>query len=444
MRVLLVSGYFPPFAPMSGVRANKLAKYLLERGYDIRVLAASDLPYPPVIPLEIPPDRVLYSRFSDVNYFPKRVAELRGRLRSRKPLRGGTDLASVDVAAQVRPSSGGVLRRASELYVQLTNWPDSMIGWRNHAIRDGRRLLEKWRADLVYATAPPHTGLLVARHLADTTGIPWVAEFRDLWVDHPYYDEPVWRRRLERLHERKVLASAAALVTVSDVWGEQLQERFGKPTAVILNGFDPADHPEDAPSGRNGEEGLRIVYAGGIYPGRRDPKPLFQAIATLGELGRKIRVDFYGTQPIEVQSIAADAGLSGQIGIYPSVPFATAVARQREADILLLLRWNNESERGVVPGKLFEYIGARRPILALGWPKGAVPDIINTRRLGMISNDPIAIARQLAIWIEEKERNGFIAPLPLDTRAALSRDEQFAQLENFLHDVVKRRSSTGG
>ncbi|HEX2117142.1 MAG TPA: hypothetical protein VHM01_22275, partial [Alphaproteobacteria bacterium] len=66
MRVLIVSGYFPPFTPMSGVRAGKLAKHLLAAGHDVRVLAARDLPFPPLLKPEIPFEKICYARYADI------------------------------------------------------------------------------------------------------------------------------------------------------------------------------------------------------------------------------------------------------------------------------------------------------------------------------------------------------------------------------------------
>jgi hypothetical protein len=110
---------------------------------------------------------------------------------------------------------------------------------------------------------------------------------------------------------------------------------------------------------------------------------------------------------------------------------------QREADILLLLRWNDPSEAGVVPGKVFEYAGARRPILSLGYPEGAVPDIIRSRHLGLVSEDTDVIAGALEKWLDEKARTGRVAPLPIEAREGLSRTDQFRKLEKFLQTVVK-------
>lgn len=441
MRILIVSGFFPPFAPIAGVRPGKFAKYLLGRGYDVRVLAARDLPYPRLLPLEIPQENVTYTDWIDVNAISKRLARV---LRGAQPDGNQKATIAVDERKPGNPANRStykplhqILRKLSAIYTDATNWPDPQIGWLPYALRDGTKLLNGWRADLIYATAPPLTGLLVAHKLARRFSIPWIAEFRDLWVDHPYYDAPNWRRRFEHAQERAVMRSASGLVTVSDGWRNILQEKFGKPTITILNGFDPDDYPPDTIPSESDRRELTILYTGTLYAGRRDPTPLFRAIACLGERGRRVRALFYGAAPKTVFHLADSAGVRRQVDVHEAVPYDIVTRLQRTADVLLLLRWNDPSESGVVPGKLFEYVGARRPILCFGTDKGTVPEIVRARGLGLVSEDPGRIAEQLGTWLDIKERTGSIPPLPSDARSGLSRIDQFTLLEGFLHSIVK-------
>ena len=105
-----------------------------------------------------------------------------------------------------------------------------------------------------------------------------MADFRDLWVDNPYYNEPGWRRPLDAILERYILRRSAGLVTVSPIWAEQLRRRHGKPVTVVYNGYAAEDFPPHAPRDETGEF-LTIRYLGSIYLGFRDPSPLFAAVA---------------------------------------------------------------------------------------------------------------------------------------------------------------------
>ena len=122
------------------------------------------------------------------------------------------------------------------------------------------------------------------------------------------------------------------------------------------------------------------------------------------------------------------------------VSYRESLAEQRRADVLLLMQWDDPREQGNIPAKLFEYLAARRPILGLGYEDGVPARIIRERQAGLISNDPDIIARQLAIWLDQKRRKGLIAPLPEAVCAGFSRDEQFAKLE----DILVRGSREAG
>jgi len=183
-------------------------------------------------------------------------------------------------------------------------------------------------------------------------------------------------------------------------------------------------------------QGLEIVYTGGIYPGRRDPSPLFRALASMPEGAGRVRVHFYGTNPQHVLPLAAAAGVRGQVLVHPHVPRAEAVALQQCADVLLLMQWNDPREHGNLPGKLFEYLGARRPILGLGLESGVPATIIRTRAAGCFTNDPARIAAQLAAWLERKRRLGRLPPLPAEVAAGFTRAEQFVKLERLLEQMT--------
>lgn len=442
MRILIIAGFFAPYAPTAGVRPGKLAKYLLARGHDVRVIAAKNLRFPPLLPRQVPEDKVVYARCPDVNAPPRFVAKVLNSLRSSgksAPSAARSD-ESANVTEAASDGSSGTLRRQlralANAYTDITNWPDPQIGWLPFAVSAGNRLLKSWRADLIYVSVPPHTGFLVAKKLSERFAIPWIAEYRDLWTDHPYYTGPAWRERRERPQEDAIIRTAAGLVTVSDVWRDVLRDRFGKPAITVLNGFDPDDYPADPAATSDDPDRLEILYTGSLYPGRRDPTALFAAIARMGAAGAGVHVSFYGADVEMVSQMARRAGIPDQVSVRAAIPYKEIVALQRAADVLLLLRWSDPSELGVVPGKLFEYVGARRPILCVGRGDGTVPEIIRSRGLGLVSEEPTEIAEQLAQWLKTKKATGRLPPLPIECRAGLSRADQFEKLEEFITKIA--------
>jgi hypothetical protein len=237
---------------------------------------------------------------------------------------------------------------------------------------------------------------------------------------------------LETRWERRLVGRASAIVTVSKPWSEGFRLKYpGKPVATILNGFDPADYARDAIDPPAGGP-LTIVYTGAIYPGRRDPSPLFEAVRQLGADADELRVRFYGTAPEHVLPLARRAGVERLVEVLPSVPYRESIRCQKAADVLLLLQWNDPLEQGNVPAKLFEYLAARRPILGLGLVDGVPAGVIRERGAGLFSNDPADIAAQLARWRDEKRRSGRVRPLGDAACRGFSRAEQFERLLGFL------------
>ena len=164
--------------------------------------------------------------------------------------------------------------------------------WIKTAIPAGERLIESWRPDIIFASTPPYSGLIVASRLSRAFSIPWTADLRDLWADRPYYRDPVWRLWVDRIIERVTLRSASALVTISPYLAHDLEGRHQKRVEVIFNGYAEEDFPEP-PAERNTGGPLTIRYTGGIYRGFRESSPLFAAIGLLdNDLRRQICVEF--------------------------------------------------------------------------------------------------------------------------------------------------------
>jgi hypothetical protein len=436
MKILLVTYFFAPANTMGALRVSRLATFLMRRGHDVRVLAAADLSAPPTLDCDFPEERVLRTSQLDINGVPRWLATLRNAFRGTPATAVGASDACATLREGARSRGAGLLRAASMLYTNALNWPDSRVGWLPYAWCAGQQLLRSGRPDLVYASSPPPTCLLLGKLLAARCGVPWIAEFRDRWSDDPYYARPPWRQAMESRAERQIVGSAQAIVTVSEPWVKRYAETYDKPALVVLNGFDPDEYAGGESAGAVGSPFLEIVYTGGIYPGRRDPTPLFQALASSPALRAEVRVHFYGTSVEHVEAAASRSGVSGWVLVHPHVPRKEALAIQQRADALLLMQWNDPREQGNLPGKLFEYLGARRPILGLGLEDGVPANIIRERAAGCFTNDPAQIAAQLETWLTTKRRLGHLPPLPPKVSAGFTRAEQFAKLEEFLGRTV--------
>ena len=426
LKVLIISHAFPPVNVIGAVRVGKFAKYLHEGGHDVRVVAAPR-EGDQSLALEIPADRVVYEAGWEIDgIFDGLVKPLRRWWRGTLPAAPHPDELST------RPTTG-LTAALTRHYYALLRVPDARAGWIGAATLAGCSIARDWRPDVVFASAPPNSALIAGHRIARACGVPWVAELRDLWVDNSYYSEPLWRLWVDRLLERRALSSAAGLVTVTLGWAEALRRRYRQPISCIFNGYVAEDFPAQ-PSGPPPGDVVSIVYTGTLYSGDRDPSALFSAINLLGAERDRVVVHFYGPPREQVQGFAMAHGVVDRVFVHDPVSYKACLALQTSADILLLLQWNPKQDEGHVPAKLFEYLGARRPILLLGYEHGEPAEIIRKRGAGFVADDPPTIARQLRTWIAQRPTG--IPPIDPRAREGLSRAEQFFKLEQFLTAIV--------
>jgi glycosyltransferase involved in cell wall biosynthesis len=427
MKVLLVTFSFPPSNTVGAIRVGKLARYLERRGYELRVLT-TDVDEDRSLPLEVPKEWVVYT-----DYRKRRdwLGVWVGRFRSRPPTGSNVE----EPLAQDRKRRKLIWDLLRRQYHGMVSIPDQRIDWMRTAIPAGRRLIEEWKPDIIFASGPPFTGLIVAGRLSRAFGIPWLADFRDLWARSPYSSFPAWRGLIDLTVERLTLRNASAVVTISPGMARQLKEIHHKEVNVVLNGYAEEDFPELSTDDRM-TGSLTIRYLGSLYSGLRDPSPLFVAIGLLESgLRRQIRVEFFGESAAGIQSLAAELGVADRIFIRPRVPYRTALELQLQADVLLLLQWNDSQDEGAIPAKLFEYLYARRPILFIGYEHGTAAQLVRDRNAGLVSNHPERIRDQLQTWIEDKQAGRFKRLDPSVSRG-LSRDEQYQKLERLFAEIL--------
>lgn len=357
LKILLISYHYPPDRAVGGQRARKVADSLRAAGHDVRVIAAGDAPdddrVQRVVPL--PSSRDVY-------------AALRRRY-------GGRE----DDADPAASGSAGAATSASAPTPFWKRWifsliwlPDDRQGFIAPAI--GRALrLPGWRPDLIYTTAPPFSVHLAGLQLKVLTGAPWVAEFRDPWTANPW--KPAYMRSafsdwFERKLEWLCIETADLLVAVSDGIADRLEET-GTTTRirVIRNGIEELRSAENVTAAVGSGGPFEIVYAGSFYH-TRDPFPFLEAVKqvigdrTLRPGDLQIRflgsTDAYEGRPLG--DFLREADLDEYVRLEGWVDPAESLARIQAADALLLLALDQPDQ---VPNKVYEYLGVRRPILAV-------------------------------------------------------------------------------
>jgi hypothetical protein len=252
------------------------------------------------------------------------------------------------------------------------------------------------------------TSHIIAEKLKEQFGIPWVADFRDLWTQNHYYPYSPLRRMIERRLELRTLSAADVLVGASQPIVHDLRTLHKqKPVHSIPNGFDPAEI-NTTPAKLTDK--FTITYTGNLYPGKQSPEPLFAALRDLITEGSTdasdIEVRFYGPEAGWVDQQAEHYELTSVVHQLGMVPREIALNKQRESQLLLLLKWNDPKQRGVYSAKIFEYLAAKRPILAVGGFPDVVDELLRETKAGVSGRTKEEIKALLLRLYQEYKSSG--------------------------------------
>lgn len=409
-KLLMLINFFPPAGGGGVYRPLSFVKYLSRMGWDITVLTPK-------------PGEFWISDPSLEDQIPEGVRVVRTGSLSAGRILGKIRGRGTGQPAGAR-SSGGfeAMRKAGEFLLL----PDTYIGWKPFAIKAASRLCRKEKFDVLYSTSPPDSTQLAGLRISSRFGIPWLADFRDPWISL-YLRDPVSSAHKSILEgmERRV-AEGAGTVAVTTRWQkEELDRKIPSCNAVrIPNGYDEEDFAGESAGPGSGP--LTITHCGMLTLGRRS-NVFLEGLARFFESvpGAKgdVRVDFIGARESANERIDG-SGLAGAVTFEDNMPHAGCIERERKSHALLLIKHDDEKYNGLIPGKLYEYIGARRPILALA-PDGEAADIITGLGRGEVAGpgDAGAVAAALE-RIYSAYRQG-----TLDTAYDLSPKPEFSRRE---------------
>jgi glycosyltransferase involved in cell wall biosynthesis len=393
-RVLIITFCFPPAEVIGSIRPGALAKYLPNLGWDVTVLAP----------------RLGQGR-SDPNVVE---TEYRAILATWKARLGFNAKRTVHEQLRLPVSSkpGSLFHTwMLEIAKYVITYPDETKGWIPFAIRAVEQIRDEGvKIDAIVTTSPAVSAHIIGSKAKTLLKCPWVADFRDLWSQNL---SNLWSGldAVQSGLERRTLKHADALVTVSRPWAEKLQTRYPKkPVFEITNGFDPDDFarvPKELTSS------FTITYAGLLYQGRRDPKLLFHALRELCDRGlmhpQDVSVRFYGRLEPWLMALIEQYQLEACVRAHGVIPRREVLQRQAESQLLLLLGWNDPRETGQHTGKLFEYLGAERPILAVGGTPGVLTDTLIKTRAGVHATSKEQVLEFLLKAYQEYQTTGRVA-----------------------------------
>jgi len=327
---------------------------------------------------------------------------------------------------------------------------DAFLPWIPVAYEKVRKIIKKHKVDVVFTTSPPHSQQLIGLLLKWTTGIPWIADFRDPWTSDQRFMKykSKFQIAVEKSLEKLVLKNADAVISTTRGADESFFRKGGRPGdrskfVCIPNGYDPEEYEDLQPtdSGR-----LIFSHIGSAGPLISDPSYFFKALRALldeePELGRTLSVKFAGGLDPGMRKLMRDLNLDGIVEFVGFHPHKEAIRMIQNSHVLLLFELPVKFGDGptrVIPSKVFEYMGASRPIM----PMVIEGDTANILRESGTANilaptDIEGIKKRIRKFVFEFEKGTLKSGVP--PPAEFSRVEQAKRLACIMHEIKRKHA----
>ncbi|PLC52990.1 hypothetical protein CR155_14360 [Pollutimonas nitritireducens] len=402
-RILLISCFFYPQNRIPVLRIGQWAKYWASEGHEVTVLTTKKYSF--MGPFGLDPDLPAEVLVIEVPSLPQIFD------RAKPNTEGGKS----HTASEPINAESGFKKKVRSLRGYIGSTVDIHDFWIGPAYKTGMKLLAENRYDAIVSSYSPPAAHMVASKLKERhPELVWFADFRDLWANNHITSAKGVFKWIESARENRCLRGRAnAIITVSKPLAIDLQARHPElPVWVIENGFDPQEFPRWMQAVSDGPQltgNITICYAGTIYPNRRDPTPLFNAVNELIDSGQvsaeKITIEFYGQNEKELAEIIqrTRANRHNIIKIKGFVSRQVSLEAQGRSDLLLLLESGEPLARGMLTGKVFEYLVSGIPILAVGIDNThAAGELLENTGTGYCASDSDELKRLLLAAIELK------------------------------------------
>jgi glycosyltransferase involved in cell wall biosynthesis len=390
-RLLICTYYFPPIGTPRSYRWREFVK-CLSKNWEIDVLT-------------------IYTFNNHPNYDPKLLEDLPDRVRIFRTYPGimhhfsslflgkaTGNKRSIPHNGQIslRQRVGKFLFKAFEKKLRAIFIPDETITWLPFVLARGKRLMEENRYDAIISSGFPFTCHIVGFFLKRISrGKPWIADYGDPWAYNPTFPSPNWRSFIDKKLESKILRSVNKVIVTTDKTKEHYLNLYhflkSEDIEVITQGFSQEELKGISPETT---DKFRIVYTGIFYK-TRGPFVFFDALSSLKEIWKDLEVIIAGNMPNdEYKRYAENNGLSGIVRFIGFVPQKRALSLQSGASLLLLIGHGGGIQ---VPGKIYEYVAAKRPILSIKMDDYDIASTVVERfKRGIsVKNDPQKISESI-------------------------------------------------
>jgi len=358
-KTLVITYYWPPAGGPGVQRWLKFVTYLRDFNIDPVVYIPENPHYP-------------IQDTSLLKALPEGITILK------HPIKEPYGLAGLVASKNTKRISSGIIQTKNQSVLEKTMlWirgnffiPDARKNWIKPSIAFLSEVIEKEKIDTVITTGPPHSVHLIGHGLKHKFQLKWLADFRDPWTSIGYHKKLKLTKVSAQKHkelEKMVLTTADKLIVTSELTKKEFQGITDKPISVITNGYE-----SDYQGGANLDASFTIAHIGSLLTGR-NPKNLWKVLSDLARdnsvFRTDLRLEFIGVVSQDVLDTIYRYELAPYLKLKGYVSHAEALRRQQRAQVLLLVEIDSEETKGIIPGKLFEYMAAKRPILALG-PEG--------------------------------------------------------------------------
>lgn len=397
-RILIITVYFPPYLNMRAIRASKIAKYLEREGWNVYVITAEGLNLERGLPVEMKEENIFRVKFE------KESQPIPSRLKKSPFLR------------------------------KFVNFQDRFLKWYKKALKVGREILSEKEFSIILSFSPPYPSNLLASKLSEEFNLPWVAEFGDLWSENYYLKRTFPLSFLEEILEKRVMKKAVSLISVSDLLCKKLKDIHGKEVFLFPHFFDEEDYKEEYKS----YEFFTLTYTGHLYP-YQDFISFLSTLKTMKNEGfsGNFRVKFYSYNYLEIREWFKEFS-ELPIEIHPQIPYPESIKEQMSSTALLFFSIKNPEKTTENPlkGKIFSYIGAKKPVLVIGEDEGG--RFLEKIGIGKICRNEREIRETLEKWYEEFEREKRVKVSDSFDWRNFSYKNRISELSNYLKKFLKK------
>ena len=378
-KVLIVTYYWPPAGGPGVQRVLKFAKYLPQFGWQPIILTVKNGEYPAIdesLVKEVPQNLSIFkSKSLEPNNIYKKITGIRNNQNIPVAILAGKNLN---------------WKKKISKWIRLNLFiPDAKIGWKPFAVNKGKQIIGELKPDLIFSSSPPPTVHLIAKSLKQYSNIKWVADLRDPWTDIYYYHnlkKSKFAAQLDRYFELSVLKNADQLCTVSkDLLNIFKNKKPDIDINIITNGYDPEDIPNITGSEKYGK--FTIAYTGKLN-NQQNPINLWRTLQRLVKENRSFaqnfQMVFMGNFSDEIYRSIENHELTSYLTDLGYVKHGIALKNLQKSHLKLLLIPNTGNNKGIITGKLFEYLATDGFVLGLGSKVGDAAKILNETKAGQV------------------------------------------------------------